>query len=286
MERCALVLGESLVDVVDGVAHAGGSPANVAVALARLGRDVRFATSWADDDAGALVAARLQESGVRLASDPRVVERTSRAIATLRPDGSADYDFELDWRLGPVEVEDPWAVHVGSFSAVLAPGADDVRREVEARRKSALVSYDINARPSVTGTGSGVRRQVQDLVAMSDLVKASDEDLETLWPELGQREAVELLLGLGAQVVVVTRGGDGAEWFTRDSAGDVAPVRVTVSDTIGAGDTFSAALLDALWGRSDLADVDWDVVVGWAVKVAAVTVSRPGADPPTRTEVG
>lgn len=293
MRSIALVLGESLVDVVDGTPHPGGSPANVAVALARLGRPVRFGTAYADDADGALVRAHLERAGVRPAGDGAVAERTSRAVARLREDGSADYAFDLDWRLGEIEVPDgetPCVVHAGSYGAVLAPGADAVLEQARRRRESATISYDINARPQVTGAGSAVRARVRDWVGLADLVKASDEDLETLWPELSQREAVELLLGLGPAVVVLTRGEHGASWYTPASAGQVPSRVVSVADTIGAGDTFSAGLVDALWERDLLggrlpADVAWDEVLDWAARVAAVTVSRPGANPPTRDEV-
>ena len=300
MQPVALVLGESLVDaVVDGGAHPGGSAANVAVALARLGRPVRFGTSFADDADGRLVREHLVGAGVELASDPGIVDRTSRAVARLRDDGSADYAFDLDWRLGPVSLragERPVVVHVGSYGAVLSPGEAAVRREVLRWRESATVSYDVNARPSVTGVGADVVRRVEVLAGLADVVKASDEDLEVFWPDRSLDEAAAHLLGLGAAAVVVTRGAEGARWFVGDTWGDVAPLPVEVADTIGAGDTFAAAVVDGLWER-DLLGGDrrdqlrgggaevWSGVLAWAARVAAVTVSRPGADPPRRDEV-
>ena len=128
-----LVVGESLVDIVqrqDGSTETfpGGSAANVAVALARLGRDAGFVTSFADDEHGRLIADHLPASGVRLVTDPHVVPRTSSALATLQADGSARYTFDIDWRIGPVEVADPpLAVHACSLGAVITPGCDDVR---------------------------------------------------------------------------------------------------------------------------------------------------------------
>ena len=148
-----LVMGESLVDVVrapDGsvTEHVGGSAANVAVALARLGRPVRFATSFADDAHGRMVAAHLDRAGVRLANQPHSIARTSTAVATLDADGAASYEFDLDWDLDPPTVDDaPAAVHVCSLGAVLSPGADVVHDVVSRLRGTALVSYDINARP-------------------------------------------------------------------------------------------------------------------------------------------
>src|SRR6476620_5762981 len=106
MNEAVLVVGESLVDIVQredgsGEVFPGGSAANVAVALARLGRETGFVTSFADDEHGRLIASHLAESGVRLAADPHVVPRTSSALATLQPDGSARYTFDIDWRIGP-----------------------------------------------------------------------------------------------------------------------------------------------------------------------------------------
>src|SRR4051812_47756104 len=129
--RNVLVIGESLVDIVHGadgqsVEYAGGSAANVAVALARLGRPVRFVTAWADDDRGRVLADHLVAAGVELANDPVVLERTATAAATIGADGSASYDFDLDWRIGAVDAGDPVAVHVCSIGAVLEPGASQV----------------------------------------------------------------------------------------------------------------------------------------------------------------
>jgi len=289
-----LVMGESLIDVVrapDGSVseHVGGSAANVAVALARLGRTVGFATSFADDPYGRMVAAHLDRAGVRLANHPRSIERTSTAVATLDADGAAHYEFDLDWVLDPPTVgEAPAAVHVCSLGAVLSPGSDVVHDVVTRLRASALVSYDINARPVITGTGPDLLGRVERMVACSDLLKASDEDLAALYPGLDLAGAVHGLLERGPAAVVVTRGADGAVWFSRSGRVEVTSVPVTVADTIGAGDTFSAALVDGLLGRGDLAVLDEAAVrevLGRAVRAAAVTVSRPGADPPYASEL-
>lgn len=302
--KVALVVGEALIDVVvlpDGqtTAYPGGSAANVAVALARLNRSTWLSTCFADDDHGRLISGQLDRAGVRLASDPVAVRSTSTAVATIGDDGAADYQFDLDWRLNPLALDQtqvPIVVHTSSLAVVLEPGSDDVFALVERLRETATISYDINARPSVTGTGPEVVERIEQLVALSDVVKASDEDLEALWPDRSVDDSAASLLALGPVVVVVTRGGDGASWITGAGSGAVSSVQVTVADTIGAGDTFGAALIDALWSRDLLgaphrqaladsgADI-WDEVLGWAVRVAAVTVSRPGADPPYRREL-
>ena len=289
-----LVMGESLVDVVraaDGSVneHVGGSAANVAVALARLGRPVRFATSFADDAHGRMVAGHLDRAGVRLANEPHSIARTSTAVATLDADGAAHYEFDLEWLLDPPTVQAaPAVVHVCSLGAVLSPGSDVVHAAVSRLRGSALISYDINARPVITGTGPDLLERVERMVASSALVKASDEDLAALYPTLDLADAAHGLLERGPSAVVVTRGEDGALWFSPAGRVEVSAMPVRVVDTIGAGDTFSAALVDGLLGRGDLASLDEASVrevLARAVRAAAVTVSRPGADPPYASEL-
>ncbi len=290
MDRAApaLVVGEALVDAFvapDGTRRElpGGSAANVAVALARLGRPVRFATAYADDDRGRALADHLAASGVLLAGDPHVLARTSVAEATLVEDGSATYEFDLEWRLGPVPDVGPRAVHVCSIGAVLDPGCDDVVALLEQQRGSgALVTYDVNVRPSITGTGPDLVARVERVAALVDVVKASDEDLLALWPDLDEAGAAQRLLSLGPTGVAVTRGSSGAAWHTTDGVIEVPSVPVQVADTIGAGDTFSAGILDALW---DDPSRERREVLAHAARLAAVTVSRPGADPPWAREL-
>ena len=246
-----LVVGESLVDIVrraDGtsVEYAGGRGANVAVALARLGRPVAFVTAYADDERGAVLARHLNQSAVAVTGDPHALERTATALATLAADGSASYTFDIDWRLNAVPDLSPVVVHTCSLGAVLSPGADDVRRLLERQRPTATISYAIQCRLAVTGTGPDVVRAVEEVVVLADLVKASDEDLEALYPDATVEQSVAHLLGLGPAAVVVTRGCDGATWFHARGEWSSAPsTDVEVADTIGAGDTFGAAMLDA-----------------------------------------
>ena len=287
-----LVVGEALVDVVDGRDHPGGSAANVAVALARLGRDVELATSWGRDERGDLLARHVTEAGVRLAADPHVLDHTSAAIATLAEDGSASYVFDLAWALPKVTSTAYDVVHVCSLGALLEPGASDVRALVERLRPTATVVYDVNLRPAVTGTGPEVREAVEAMARLADVVKGSDEDLAGLYPDRTLDEAAAALLALGATGVAVTCGAAGARWYDAHRQVGVEAVPVEVADTIGAGDTFDAGLIDALAGLGVLGGrlgaLDTDHVttaLTWAVKAAAVTVSRPGADPPWRREL-
>ena len=293
-----LVVGESLVDIVrrpDGETqeYAGGSAANVAVALARLGRPVRFATAFADDAHGAMVADYLRAAGVELANNPHAVGRTATAAATIGTDGAATYEFDLAWQLNPVPLDPPpVVVHTCSLGAVLEPGATEVVGLLERLRTSATVTYDINARPAITGTGPDLVAQVDRVASLADLVRASDEDLPALWPELDVAASVQRLLGLGPSAVVVTRGPDGATWTSTSGEVTVDSVPVRVADTIAAGDTFGAALIDALWERGHLggrlgplSDTIVTEVLEHAVRAASVAVSRPGADPPWRHEL-
>lgn len=303
MDRDVLVVGEALVDVVrraDGslAEHAGGSAANVAVALARLGRPVRFATAIADDRYGGIVAAYIGRDGVRLASDPEVIGRTATAQATLAADGSASYEFDLEWRLGDVPDEPrPLVVHACSIGAVLQPGAAQVLDLLARMRPHATVTYDVNARPAITGVGADLRASVEAVVALADVVKASDEDLHALHPDADPVTAAQRLLELGPSAVIVTRGAEGATWVAGDGTVDVPAPQTVVVDTIAAGDTFGAALVDGLWTRgllgaearpalAQVSDVDRAALLRHATRAAALVVARPGADPPYRNELG
>ena len=176
----ALVIGEALVDVVvrtDGSseAHPGGSPANVAIGLGRLGRDVELLAYLGDDDNGAMVREHLAASQVALADGSMSAPATSIATANLDESGAATYQFELEWAVAAeaAPLPDPLVVHTGSIAAVLAPGAQEVRRIVASFRDGATVTYDPNARPSSDGRArrrsrgdradGGARRRGQSL---------------------------------------------------------------------------------------------------------------------------
>ncbi|WP_141013350.1 PfkB family carbohydrate kinase [Nocardioides sambongensis] len=181
-EPDVLVVGEALIDVVERPGRPtarmpGGSPANVALALGRLGRRTRLATVLGRDDDAELLRGWLAESDVAVEATPASTGRTSTARAVLNDSGSATYDFDLAWepvqvRPGPIGV-----LHIGSIASVLAPGADAVRDLVRRARDGALVSFDPNARPSITPDRDAVLSRVLELVALSDVVKVSEEDL-------------------------------------------------------------------------------------------------------------
>lgn len=297
-----LVVGEALVDVVPGPDgqprdFPGGSPANVAIALGRLERDVRLVTLLGDDARGAAVRAWLESSNVVVLAGPTGSGRTSSAAVTLDESGAASYVFDLDWELPAVPDEECEVLHVGSIATVLHPGADAVLAAFEARKGKALLSLDPNARPAITPDRAGPAARVEELVALADVVKVSDEDLAWLHPDHDPVASATRWAAAGPGLVVVTRGGAGAVAVRPGGTTlEVPGVPVEVADTVGAGDTFSGVLVDALIGLgvhgTEAADAlralsDRDVLgaVTTAAIGAAINVSRPGADPPSRAEL-
>lgn len=298
-----LVIGESVVDVVRSpgrpdVPHPGGSPANVAYGLALLGRRATLLTQLGQDEAGRLIGGRLASAGVELLADGQRGVATPTAVVTLDRHGAASYDFDIGWTLRPVDVPAGVRhVHLGSIGAALAPGAAAALDVAARLRGSATVSYDPNMRPALLGARAEVVDQVERCVAVSDLVKASDEDLEWLYPGEPAGDVARRWLELGPVAVFVTLGADGAVAF--GPAGQVtrAPVRVEVADTVGAGDAFMSALLDTMAAlgltgaaaRPELAAaLDGPALARMlhrAGTAAALTVSRAGANPPDTAEL-
>lgn len=303
-ERRVLVIGEALVDVVharDGsvAEHVGGSPANVALGLGRLGRRADLLTWVGRDDRGRRIAEHLAASGATVVAGSDGADRTSVAVAHLANDGGATYEFDLTWRIPETWASPPTApiaVHTGSIAAVLEPGAADVARILAAHRTSATLTYDPNLRPSLMPSPDATRPVVERIVAMADVVKVSDEDLAWLSPGDPMGLAEEWAAA-GPALVVVTRGGDGAlAWTSAGVHVAVGSRRVEVADTVGAGDSFMAGLIDGLWGagllgpdaRAALRAVDevtLRAVLERCAAIAAITVSRPGANPPTAAEL-
>ncbi|MEU1231531.1 carbohydrate kinase [Streptomyces sp. NPDC005828] len=294
-----LVIGECVADIVRAPAgsgaadrvHPGGSPANVAYGLARLGRDVMLLTQLADDADGRLIADHLKGAGVRVEVGG-VPVRTPSAAVGLDAHGRATYTFDIAWTLesGAPPAEAPTHVHIGSIAAVTAPGAATVLAEVERLRDRATVSYDPNVRPALMGDRAEAVARVERCVALSDVVKASDEDLAWLYPGAEPHEVAARWRALGPAVVLITRGAAGSIVFTgRETITAEAPP-VTVVDTVGAGDSFMSAVLDILAGRGreTLAGLGAEYLARLlcrATAAAAVTVSRAGAQPPDRAEL-
>lgn len=297
------VVGEALVDVVRtpsgaSAVHPGGSPANVALGLARLGRRAELVTSLGDDPYGAQVREHLEASGVIVrAGSP--APATSVATAHLDDHGVATYEFDLAWVL-PTDAAaspDPVALHTGSIGAVLEPGGADVLAMMRRMRPVATITYDPNARPALMGDASTAAAAIEARVAESDVIKVSDEDLAWLYPgQSPEAVATRWLAGTPA-LVVVTRGGEGVSAFGASCGQvDIAAPRVDVADTVGAGDSFMGGLIDDLWGRgllgapsrdalAALGAEDVAAILTRCARIAAITVSRAGANPPRRDEL-
>lgn len=299
-----LIIGEALVDIVERPGqetqeYPGGSPANVALGLARLGNDVELLTWFGGDQRGGAILRHLTESGVQLSPGSDTAERTSTARAQIDAEGVATYEFDLEWRLPELVVEpDVRCVHTGSIAAVLKPGGEQVLDLVRSSRDQATVTYDPNLRPVLMGTSAETLPVVEALIEISDVVKVSDEDLAWLSPGADPREIARDWAARGPSLVVVTLGGEGA--FAVTATGhetQVAAPRVSVADTVGAGDSFMGGLLDGL-GHADVLGAEnratlreispetVEAILGQAIRIAGITVSRPGANPPTRAELG
>jgi fructokinase len=296
-----LVVGEAVADVVrplhgPGATHPGGSPANVAYGLAVLGRPVTLLTELGDDEHGDLLRRHLSRAGVEVLVAPGA-GRTASAVARLGPDGAATYEFAISWSLAHGAPPVPAAhVHTGSIAAFMPPGADAVPALLAAARATGTTSLDPNIRPGLLGDHADAVRRLAGLAAAADVIKASDEDLAWLYPGADPLDAARRWVDGGTGLVVVTRGARGALAVTAAEHWEVPPVRVPVADTVGAGDAFMAALLHGLHGagllgpggRAVLGAAPAGVLAGvltTAAVAAAITVSRPGADPPTLDEL-
>jgi fructokinase len=300
-----VVVGEALVDLVGQrggrtlEAHPGGSPANVALGLGRLGVAVMLKTRLGRDSFGEMIRSHLDASGVQVDGGPGEGVSTSLAIATLAA-GIASYDFRIEWDVGdlaPLGVETR-CLHTGSLATALAPGRDSVLDLVERERERGRVtiSYDPNVRPALQGQPEQARADIERLVALSHVVKVSDEDLRWLYPGRSDEEIAREWLASGPALVVVTRGGAGVFAVAGDVELQRGAVPIDLVDTVGAGDSFTSGLLDGLQRagligaarHEALATIDratLESVVEEAAVIAAITCSRPGADPPTRAEL-
>ena len=310
------MLGEALIDLVPTGPEAGaplrplpgGSPANVAVGLARLGVPVRLLARISGDGFGRQLRAHLAANGVDLSRVVAAAEPTSLAIVTLDLDGAAAYDFRVsgtaDWQWRDEELaraldwdEPPLALHSGSLALALTPGADAIARLLQKATGRTTISYDPNCRPQLMGPPAAVRARVGRLVPLADVVKASADDLAWLYPGGAPAEVAAAWLSEGPALVAVTLGPEGA-LAASPTAGVVqrAAPAVPVVDTVGAGDAVTSALLAALarrallgpGRRAHLEAIDaaaLAAILDEAVVAATLTCTRPGADPPTAAEL-
>ena len=287
-----VVIGEALIDIVNTpegtISYPGGSPANVAYGLGRLGVSTGLLTAIGEDDYGNAITNHLQSAGVRLLPGSTSLERTATATATLAADGSASYEFDIAWELAPVApAMVPKVLHTGSIATFLAPGASAVRSLLEQGHKSCLVTYDPNIRPALLGSHAEAKRVFEDLLPLTDVVKLSDEDAHWLYPTSSPDEVTSRLLAHGARLAVITLGADGALLATESAKFSIPSVKTEVADTIGAGDSYMSALIFGLLaeGEEGFAPGALETIGRTASMAAAITVSRSGANPPTVSEL-
>lgn len=288
-----VVGGEALIDLVPAAAppgallpRPGGGPYNTALALGRLGARVAFCSRVSTDGFGESLLAGLRAAGVDLSLVQRGPEPTTLAVPSLAPDGSAAYGFYVEgtadrlFTLPPALPAGVRALGLGTCSLVLEPGASAyealLRRE---SRRGLLTLLDPNVRPALIADPAGYRSRFEGWLPYVSVLKLSEDD--AAW--LGGR--VRDWLAAGPSAVVLTRGSEGLTVWTREGAEHSVPSRrVTVADTIGAGDTVGAALLHRLAGHR-AGPVDWPGVLAYAAHTAALTCTRAGAEPPYAAEL-
>jgi fructokinase len=300
------IIGEALVDIIhttnthNNAVFPGGSPLNVAVGCSRLGMDARLVTAYGDDDYGRMIGGYLAANAV--AAVNAGLATTSSATAHLDSEGSATYDFDISWDIAgaladsEVTLSDTHHTHTGSIATALLPGSDAVLRLIATTRPHSTISFDPNCRPAISPDVAGARTRAEAFVALSDIVKASDEDLLWLYPTRTLDETAAAWLSLGPALVVVTRGAKGPIVLTGSSRMEVPTPVVQVVDTVGAGDSFMSGLLVGLDAagllgapaRPLLADIPEDTLrnlAAFANRTAAITCSRAGSNPPWQAEM-
>jgi fructokinase len=312
MSHRIVVIGEALIDLIqraDGSYEAkpGGAPANVSMALARLGADVSFAGRLSVDTFGEKLWNWLSPEAIDLSLVERTTDPTSLAVASLDDAGKANYSFYLngtaDWGWAPdafsaLTDQPPAALVIGSVAIAMAPGASVIEGLAQKlyANESSTIAIDLNIRPGLGFDRTSERTRVERQIHAAHMVKASDDDLLWLYPERKPDESAQAWATAG-HFVIVTRGADGATLFTPSgSTVSVDAPRITLVDTVGAGDSFLAATLFGLQTRGALGagaedrltavDIDeWREILTLAARVGAITCSRAGCDPPTLTEL-
>jgi fructokinase len=297
-----LVAGEALVDLVvtDGaiLPSPGGGPYNTARALGRLGASVGFLGRLSHDHFGSVLTSVLSESGVSLDYTSWGLEPSALAIAHRSADGEAEYSFYLggttfEYASFPKPGTDVRALCVGSLALALEPSASALEALVERERHKRIIVIDPNVRAAAITEDAGYRARFDRCSRAAQIVKLSASDASWLFPGVGHDEVATRLLDIGAELVVMTLGADGAIARTHRARAGVRSQRIDIADTIGAGDAFGAGLLVALEERgaladrslAALADSDLDYVIRYASAVAALTCGRSGAETPTFSEV-
>jgi fructokinase len=318
-----VVSGEALMDVFDAGATAtgqaldariGGSPLNVAIGLARLEQPVAFFGAVGAGFLGERLVRALADEGVETRAVRRVAAPTTLGLVGLDARGGADYAFyggdaaaerqlrsgDVDALLATLRLAAADAFHFGSYAMVVEPVGSTLRELARRAAPGAMVAYDVNVRLRVEPDLARWHQVLDAMLPHTHLLKMSDEDFAHLFPGTAVAEADALAaqwMQRGVRGVVVTRGGEGATAWTPRGRIDVTPTPSAVVDTVGAGDSFHAALLDQLVRHAQaaglrgaaaldgLSSADWQAALQFAARAAALTCSRRGADLPRRAEL-
>jgi fructokinase len=290
-----------LIDLIPGadgvrVAHVGGGPANTAKALARLGHDVQFIDGISTDEYGVAARKELLDDEVKLDLALTSDKPTCLAIVSLdanggasyefKIDGTATFDFNLNWLPDPSRYK-PQVLHIGTLVTVIQPGADVLYDWAMQVAEFAPIVFDPNIRPSVMGDRDLYETAVEKWAALSSVIKVSDDDMAWLYPGQNYVDVAQRWINDGAALVVVTRGSQGIIGITADGSVEVDGAKITVADTVGAGDTVGAIIVEAMIEKGILA-LTGDVlkaVLHRAAVAAGITCSRKGAQPPYKHEL-
>ena len=288
--------GEVLIDVLPTGSVVGGGPANTAKALARLGLDVQFIGGISTDAYGVMARKELDRDDVDLSLAHESSKPTSTATVKLDNSGSATYTFVIDetatfdfspsWLPDPERLK-PSVLHIGTLATVVEPGASILFDWAIKCAEFAPIVFDPNIRPSFLSDRNKYSQVVEKWVAISSVVKLSDEDIAWLYPDETMDEVAHRWLSGETSLVVITRGAKGISGYTHGAQEEVESALVTVVDTVGAGDTVGAIIVEAVVQHS-VAGVVGQVLVDTlhkAAVAAGITVSRAGAQPPRMHEL-
>ena len=287
---------------VEFKAIAGGSPFNVAVGLRRLGIDTALFAGLSTDYLGQRLKQVLLDEGVSDQFLIRMDAPTTLAMVALDASGSPAYSFrgegcadrQLHGHHLPLLGPEVRGVHVGSFSLVVQPVGDTLLALVKRESGQRLISLDPNVRLNPEPDIERWRQRISELIPYADVIKVSDEDLELLYPGQDAQQIARSWLNHRCQLVFLTRGSQGASVFSREHGQRSVPASlVQVADTVGAGDTFQAAViawltghgLDSIEGVQGLSALQLDALLDFASRAAALTCSKTGPDLPYRAQL-
>jgi fructokinase len=291
------VCGEALIDILPGNnSVVGGGPANTAKALARLGCGVQFIDGISRDAYGQSVRKELLRDGVGLELSHSSDKPTCTAAVTLSEgggatyefliDGTATFDFDDSWLPDPEQFR-PWVLYIGTLATIIEPGASQLFDWAIRVGEFAPIVFDPNIRSSVLSDRQKYRQAIEKWVAISSVVKVSDDDLAWIYPDESISEiAIQWITG-GSALVVVTRGANGLTGFTEHGFEEVEGIVVDVVDTVGAGDTVGAIIVEEIVksGVTEIHGLALKKVLHRAAVAAAITCSRAGAQPPRAHEL-